>query len=89
VVANNCSYYNDEEHQDHIARERGRPVENRWLGMRLDEPMVDFAGLARSLGIEAFGPIAHPDELAQACAAAVRAVGRGEPVLIDARVRER
>jgi acetolactate synthase-1/2/3 large subunit len=34
VVANNRSFFNDEAHQERIARMRGRPVENRWIGQR-------------------------------------------------------
>jgi hypothetical protein len=29
-----------------MARVRGRPVENRWIGLRLSEPDMDLAGLA-------------------------------------------
>src|SRR5579883_113716 len=36
VVANNRSYYNDEEHQDRVARVRNRPPENKWIGQRID-----------------------------------------------------
>ncbi|MDX1485159.1 MAG: thiamine pyrophosphate-binding protein, partial [Alphaproteobacteria bacterium] len=42
VVANNRSYFNDEAHQERVARERGRPPENRWIGQRIDEPAVDL-----------------------------------------------
>lgn len=88
VVANNASYYNDEEHQAHIARARNRPPENRWVGQQIGDPPVDFAGLARSLGVEAHGPIARPADLAGAYAQALRTLRRGEPVLVDARIRE-
>ena len=89
VVANNRSYYNDEEHQAHVARVRGRPVENRWLGMRIDEPAVDFAALARSLGVAAFGCVTDPAELASVYAAAVEKFRAGEPVLVDVRIATR
>jgi thiamine pyrophosphate-dependent acetolactate synthase large subunit-like protein len=89
VVANNQSYFNDEEHQDHVARVRGRPAENRWLGQRLDDPAVDFAALARSLGVEGLGPVCSPDALAGTYAEAVRTLRRGEPVLVDVRIDPR
>jgi thiamine pyrophosphate-dependent acetolactate synthase large subunit-like protein len=89
VVANNQSYFNDEEHQDWIARVRRRPVENRWLGQRMDDPPVDFAALARSLGVEAFGPVLSPGDLAGVYAEAVRTLQRGEPVLVDVRIDPR
>ena len=38
IVANNQSFFNDELHQERVARTRGRPIENRWIGLRMDEP---------------------------------------------------
>ncbi|HYM74216.1 MAG TPA: thiamine pyrophosphate-binding protein, partial [Stellaceae bacterium] len=35
VVANNNSFFNDELHQDRMARQRNRPVGNRWIGQRI------------------------------------------------------
>lgn len=86
VVANNQTYLNDEEHQERVARTRGRPPENRWIGMRMDDPAVDFAGLARSLGVEGFGPVADPDALAPVFSQALRAVDEGRPSLVDVTV---
>ncbi len=43
VVANNRSFFNDELHQERVARMRNRPVENRWIGQRISEPDIDFA----------------------------------------------
>lgn len=31
VVANNASFFNDEVHQEPVARARTRPVENKWI----------------------------------------------------------
>jgi thiamine pyrophosphate-dependent acetolactate synthase large subunit-like protein len=86
VVANNRSYFNDEEHQERVARARARPAENRWIGQRMDDPPVNFAGLARDLGAEGFGPVEEPTQLAGAYAAALRAVREGRPALVDVRV---
>ena len=87
VIANNRSYFNDEEHQERVARVRSRPVENRWVGQRLDEPAVDFAGLARSMGVEGFGPVSDPAELPGVYAQALRAVEEGRPALVDVIMR--
>ena len=86
VVANNQTYYNDEEHQDQVARARGRPSENRWIGQRMDTPAVDFAGLARDLGAEGIGPIEDPAGLAAAFRQAVAAIDEGRPSLVDVRI---
>jgi acetolactate synthase-1/2/3 large subunit len=84
VVCNNRSYYNDEVHQELMARARGRPVENKVVGIRLEEPAVDFAGLARAFGVHGEGPIVEPEALGPALRRAVR-VAREErvPVLVD------
>ena len=47
VVCNNRSFFNDEVHQERVAKIRSRPVENRWIGQRIDEPAPDLGMLAR------------------------------------------
>ena len=89
VVVNNQSYFNDEEHQERVARTRGRPHENRWVGQRMAEPPVDFAALARSLGVEGFGPVIEPDAVAGAMVGAVQALNEGRPALVEVRVAPR
>ena len=89
VIANNQSYHTDEEHQDAVARTRGRERENRWIGQRMDTPAVDFAGLARDLGAEGVGPIAQPGDLAEAMRQAVAALDEGRPALVDVRIASR
>lgn len=83
VVNNNRSFYNDEEHQRVIAERRGRPSENAWIGMRIDQPAVDFAVLARSYGAWATGPVEDPHALPAALEEALRAVDDGKVALVD------
>lgn len=52
VVMNNQSYFNDEVHQERIALQRGRPVENKGIGQRLEDPAPDIVGLALAQGFE-------------------------------------
>lgn len=47
VMVNNRSSGNDEQHQEAMARHRGRPVERKGIGIRIADPPVDFAGLAQ------------------------------------------
>ncbi|MEP7182679.1 MAG: thiamine pyrophosphate-binding protein [Betaproteobacteria bacterium] len=86
VVANNRSFYNDEVHQERVAKMRGRPVENKWIGQRIDEPAVDLAGIARAQGAAGFGPVERRDDLGAAFAAAIKAVSEGGVAVIDVRV---
>jgi thiamine pyrophosphate-dependent acetolactate synthase large subunit-like protein len=83
VVANNRSFYNDEVHQERMARQRGRPVENKWIGQRLADPEIDIAGLARAQGATAFGPITEGKDLRQAFQAAIAAVNGGAVAVVD------
>jgi acetolactate synthase-1/2/3 large subunit len=83
VVRNNRSYYNDEEQQQMMARRRDRPLENAWIGMRMFDPAPDLAGMARSLGAYAEGPIEEPDALAPALARAVAEVRQGRVAVLD------
>jgi thiamine pyrophosphate-dependent acetolactate synthase large subunit-like protein len=83
VMLNNSSYYNSEEHGLRMAEARGRPPSRAGIGTRPEAPAVDFAGLARSFGIGATGPIASTGDLPRALATAVEAVASGEPYLVD------
>ncbi|MFG1403346.1 thiamine pyrophosphate-binding protein [Xanthobacter sediminis] len=86
VIANNRSFFNDEVHQERVAVQRGRPVENKWIGQRIAGPDVDIAALARAQGVEAIGPVSTAGELAVAVKQAVEIARSGAPVVIDARV---
>jgi thiamine pyrophosphate-dependent acetolactate synthase large subunit-like protein len=86
VVANNNSYFNDELHQERVARERGRPVENRWIGQRIADPAPDLAMLARGQGLEGIGPVATPAALAARLTEAVALVKQGKACVVDVRV---
>lgn len=86
VIANNRSFFNDEVHQERVALQRGRPVENKWIGQRIDGPDIDIAGLARAQGVEAIGPVSTVGDLATAVKRAVAIAQAGAPVVIDARV---
>jgi acetolactate synthase I/II/III large subunit len=83
LVINNRSFLNDEHHQERIAVRRDRPRENAWVGMRMEHPEVDFADLARSLGVRGEGPVKDAAELRELLPGAVEAVRGGECVVID------
>ena len=84
VMTNNRTYYNDEEHQEKIAIARGRPPENKVVGMRMEKPPVDFANLARSLGVAGEGPITEPDQIRPAIDRALKVIkNEKRPALVD------
>ncbi len=86
VVANNRSFFNDELHQERVARMRNRPVENRWVGQRISEPDIDLAGMARAQGAQGFGPVTAIGDLDATFAMAIAAVDAGEVAVVDVRV---
>jgi len=86
VLANNRSFYNDELHQERMARMRNRPVENKWIGQRMADPEVDLAAMGRAQGAQGFGPITKPSHLAGALEQAIAAVDTGQVAVVDVRV---
>ena len=86
IVANNRSFFNDELHQERTARVRERPVENRWIGMRMSDPPLDLARLAEAQGAIGIGPMGDDDAYAAALATAVDKVKAGAVVVIDVHV---
>ena len=86
LIANNRSFYNDELHQERVAKERGRPAENKWIGQRIDEPDIDLAMLARAQGAISFGPVKEIEKLGPVMKEAIKAVRNGAVCLVDVRV---
>ena len=86
VVANNRSFFNDEMHQERMARERSRPVENKWIGQRISEPDVNLAMMARAQGAESIGPVTKLDELGPAMVRGLRAAREGAVCVVDVRI---
>ena len=86
LVANNRSFYNDEVHQERIARERGRPVENKWIGQRIDAPDIDLAAMARAQGAVGIGPVTRVADLAGAVREGLAAARGGAICVVDVRV---
>jgi acetolactate synthase-1/2/3 large subunit len=83
IVCSNRSYFNDEEHQERIAVVRNRPVENKTIGIRIEDPNVDFGAMARTYGCWGAGPITEPKDLIKTLREAVKVVKSGKPALVD------
>jgi thiamine pyrophosphate-dependent acetolactate synthase large subunit-like protein len=86
VLANNRSFYNDELHQERMARARNRPIENKWIGQRMADPEVDLAAMGRAQGAAGFGPVTKPGDLAGALQQAIAAADAGQVAVVDVRV---
>jgi thiamine pyrophosphate-dependent acetolactate synthase large subunit-like protein len=86
VVCNNRSFFNDELHQERVARIRNRPVENRWIGQRISEPDIDCSGVAKAQGAVGFDPVKKQADLVPTLQKAIAAVEQGHVAVVDVRV---
>ena len=88
VISNNRSNFNDEIHQETVAKMRDRPVENRWIGQRIDDPTVSIERYAASLGVESAGPIEKVEDLVPALEHGLAVVESGKPYLLNIHVEK-
>jgi thiamine pyrophosphate-dependent acetolactate synthase large subunit-like protein len=86
IVCNNRSFYNDERHQGRMAKQRGRPEENKWIGQHIANPDIDLAGMARMMGAEGIGPVTRGADLLPAIEQGLAAARAGKVCVVDARV---
>ncbi len=86
IVCNNRSFFNDELHQERVARIRNRPVENRWIGQRISEPDIDCSGVAKAQGAVGYDPVTKSSDLVAAFEKAIAAVDAGKVAVVDVRV---
>jgi thiamine pyrophosphate-dependent acetolactate synthase large subunit-like protein len=87
VMHNNRGYHQEVMHVQRMSNRRNRVAYNGKdlgpIGTRIENPFIDYAKLASSLGLWSAGPITDPNELAPALKKAVQAVKAGEPALVD------
>jgi thiamine pyrophosphate-dependent acetolactate synthase large subunit-like protein len=83
LINNNRSYFNDELHQENVARTRGREVKNRWIGLRLEDPVPNIAKLAEAQGAVGIGPVTSAAEAGPAIAKGVDVLKKGGVCVID------
>jgi acetolactate synthase I/II/III large subunit len=86
LINNNRSYFNDELHQETVARRRNRPVANRWIGQRLADPEINIAKLSEAQGAVGIGPIKSIADLEAAIAKGVGILKSGGVCVIDVHV---
>ena len=83
LVHNNRQYRNTVEHAARLGVERRDSDSLRYAGAGMTDPPVDFAALARALGVWAIGPVSAVDEVAPALAEAVGVVRSGRPAVVE------
>ena len=66
-----------------MCNRHGRGVENAHIGTTITDPNIDFAMMAKSMGVYAEGPITAPKDVAAALKRALAVVRKGQPALVD------
>jgi thiamine pyrophosphate-dependent acetolactate synthase large subunit-like protein len=93
VIHNNRGYHQEVMHVQRMSNRRNRVANNGKdfgpLGTRIENPNIDYAALAKSMGMQAFGPVTDPSELGATLKKAVQVAKAGEPVLVDAVMQPR
>ena len=83
VVHNNRAYHQETMHVQRMSNRHGRGVTRAGIGTGIDDPDIDYAKMAQSMGMAAFGPVTDPEALGPALRQAVDLVKRGESALVD------
>lgn len=89
VMHNNRAYHQEVMQVQIMANRHSRGIDRAKIGTAIDDPAIDFAKLAQSLGVHAEGPITDPKDLGPAIRRALDVVKGGEPALIDAHTQPR
>ena len=66
-----------------MAARHNRDLTTAHIGTSIDDPDVNYAKLADSMGWYAEGPITNPNEVGPALRRAIARVEAGQPALLD------
>ncbi|MGH8779651.1 thiamine pyrophosphate-binding protein [Paraburkholderia sp.] len=83
VMHNNRAWHQETMHIQRMSSRRDRHPERGTIGTVLQDPPIDYAAMARSMGVWAEGPIADPADLGPALSRAMAVVKSGKPALVD------
>ncbi len=83
MVHNNRAYHQEVMHLQKMAGLHNRRMDTAAIGTTIDNPNIDYAKLAQSMGVWGEGPITSPAAIGPALSRALAVVKRGEPALVD------
>ena len=83
VMHNNRAYHQEVMHLQRMANRHQRGITRAGIGTTIEDPNIDYAMVARGLGLHGEGPISDPKDLGPAIRRALDVVHRGEPALVD------
>ena len=83
VMHNNRAYHQEVMHLQRMANRHQRGITTAGIGTKIEDPNIDYATIARGMGVHGEGPVTNPNDLGPALRRAVDIVARGEPALVD------
>jgi acetolactate synthase I/II/III large subunit len=83
VVHNNRAYHQEVMHLQKMAGLHNRRMDTAAVGTTIENPNIDYAKLAQSMGVWGEGPITNPTAIGPSLSRALAVVKRGEPALVD------
>jgi len=83
VMHNNRAYHQEVMHLQRMANRHQRGITTAEIGTTIKNPNIDYAAMARSMGVHGEGPITDPNDLGPALKRALDVVSLGEPALVD------
>ena len=84
VMHNNRAYHQEVMHVQRMCDRRSRGIDRASIGTTITDPNINFAMVAKGMGVYSEGPITDPKELGPAILRAKEVVKRGEPALVEA-----
>ena len=89
VMHNNRAWHQELMYVQAMSNRHGRGLQNAHIGTTITDPNIDFAMMAKSMGVYSEGPIIDPKTLAPALMRALAVVRKGQPALVDTIVEPR
>jgi acetolactate synthase I/II/III large subunit len=83
VMHNNRGYHQEMMHIQKLANRHQRGLDRMDIGVTLKDPFIDYATVAKGMGVYGQGPITNPNDLGPALKRAIEVVKKGEPALVD------
>ena len=83
IVHNNRAWHQEVMWIERMAAERERGLDRAGIGTTITNPHINYAMLAKSMGVYSEGPIENPNDLGAALKRAIAVVKKGQPALID------
>jgi thiamine pyrophosphate-dependent acetolactate synthase large subunit-like protein len=83
IIHNNRAYHQELMHVQRMANRRSRGIDRTGIGIKLENPNIDYAAIAKGYGVYSEGPVSRAADVGPALRRALAVVKRGEPALID------